>query len=179
MRRKSDIRLSMKQVKRCITPEQRQDFSEKIRHYVEQMPEFRTAKTILLYHSLADEVDTSSFLNRWKQKKRLLLPVVKGEDLAICDYNTENMKTGSFGILEPEGIELEDLSSIDMVIVPGVAFDRKGNRLGRGKGYYDRLLPRLKSYKIGICYDCQIIDRIPADEHDIPMDHIVTESGVI
>lgn len=179
MRRKSDIRTGMKEAKKCITKEQQLQASARIRRYTEQLPEFRKAKTILLYHSLQDEVDTSSFLELWKHDKRILLPVVKENDLIICDYHPENLKPGSFGILEPQGNEITDLSIIDLIIIPGVAFDKNRNRLGRGKGYYDRLLSRLTAHKIGICYDCQITDLIPVEEHDIPMDYIITESGII
>ena len=73
---------------------------------------------------------------------RILLPVVKGETLIIRPYSPGEMKPGSFGIAEPTGEDITDLSIIDMVIVPGVGFDPKGNRLGRGKGFYDRLLKR-------------------------------------
>lgn len=179
MCKKSDIRMSIKNIKKNITEEQRSQISDRIRHYTEQLPEFQRARTVLLYHSLQDEVDTSMFLKSWQRDKRLLLPVVKKNDLIIRDYLPENLKPGSFGILEPQGKEITDLSVIDLIIIPGVAFDRNRNRLGRGKGYYDRLLARLKAYKIGICYDCQIIDRIPTEKHDIPMDYVITESGII
>lgn len=179
MCKKSDIRMSIKNIKKSITEEERAQISDRIRRYTEQLPEFRQAGTILLYHSLRDEVDTSSFLNLWQHDKRLLLPVVKENDLIICDYHPDNLKPGSFGIFEPQGDEITDLSIIDLIIIPGVAFDKNRNRLGRGKGYYDRLLSRLSAYKVGICYDCQITDHIPVEEHDIPMDHVITESGII
>ena len=143
------------------------------------MPEFKQAKTILLYHSLPDEVDTSSFLKLWKEDKRLLLPAVKGDNLIICNYHPEKLKTGSYGIIEPQGYGITDLSVIDMIIIPGIAFDKKHNRLGRGKGYYDRLLPQVTACKIGICYNCQITDLLPIEKHDIPMDYIISESGII
>ena len=143
------------------------------------MPEFKQAKTILLYHSLPDEVDTSSFLKLWKEDKRLLLPAVKGDNLIICNYHPEKLKTGSYGIIEPQGNGITDLSVIDMIIIPGIAFDKKRNRLGRGKGYYDRLLPQVTGCKIGICYNCQITDLLPTEKHDIPMNYIISESGII
>lgn len=179
MRQKSDIRKSIKAVKSGITSAYRRNFSEQIRHKIEELPEFKQAKTILLYYSLPDEVDTSSFLELWKQEKELLLPVVKGQELIICKYQSGNLKKGSYGILEPQGEEISDLSIIDLIIIPGIAFDKKRNRLGRGKGYYDKLLSRTTAYKIGICYNCQIIDQLPIEEHDIPMDHIITESEII
>lgn len=115
----------------------------------------------------------------WKEDKRLLLPAVKGDNLIICNYHPEKLKTGSYGIIEPQGNGITDLSVIDMIIIPGIAFDKKRNRLGRGKGYYDRLLPQVTGCKIGICYDCQITDLLPTEKHDIPMNYIISESGII
>ena len=166
MCKKSDIRMSIKDLKKSITTEDRIRSSEQIRCRIEQLPEFKQAKTILLYHSLPDEVDTSSFLRLWKEDKRLLLPAVKGNNLIICNYHPEKLKTGSYGI-------------IDMIIIPGVTFDKKRNRLGRGKGYYDRLLSQVAACKIGVCYDCQITDFLPVEKHDIPMDYIITEAEII
>ena len=179
MCKKSDIRMSIKDLKKNITAEERTRFSEQIRCRIEQLPEFKQAKTILLYHSLPDEVDTSSFLKLWKEDKRLLLPAVKGDNLIICNYHPEKLKTGSYGIIEPQGNGITDLSVIDMIIIPGIAFDKKRNRLGRGKGYYDRLLPQVTGCKIGICYNCQITDLLPTEKHDIPMNYIISESGII
>ena len=179
MCKKSDIRMSIKDLKKNITAEERTRFSEQIRCRIEQLPEFKQAKTILLYHSLPDEADTSSFLRLWKEDKRLLLPAVKGDNLIIRNYHPEKLKTGRYGIIESQGDRITDLSVIDMIIIPGVAFDKKRNRLGRGKGYYDRLLSQVETCKIGICYDCQITDFLPVEKHDIPMDYIITESGII
>lgn len=87
------------------------------------------------------------------------------------------MKKGSFGIEEPTGALLEDYSQIELAIIPGVSFDGKGNRLGRGKGYYDRLLPLLRSYNIGICFQFQVCQEIPTEIFDKKMDEVWTENG--
>lgn len=89
------------------------------------------------------------------------------------------MKKGSFGIDEPTGETVTDLSAIDIAIIPGVGFDKQGNRLGRGKGYYDRLLPKLQSYNIGICFSFQVIPAVPVEPFDHPMDEVWTEEGCI
>ena len=86
-----------------------------------------------------------------------------------------NLAIGAYGIEEPTGEFFTDYSAIDLIVVPGVAFDRKGNRLGRGKGYYDRLLPQIPSaYKAGICFSFQIVEEIPAEPFDICMDEVIT-----
>lgn len=139
-------------------------------------PAFRAAHTVLLYHSLPDEVDTHDFIREWSDKKQILLPVVVGDDLELRIYTgPEDLNTGSYGIEEPTGELFTDYTSIDFIAVPGVAFDRNGNRLGRGKGYYDRLLPRIPSaYKAGICFPFQIVEEVPAEPFDIRMDEIIT-----
>ena len=92
----------------------------------------------------------------------------------------ESLKTGVFGILEPsEDCEAVPESEIDLIIVPGVAFDRQLNRMGRGKGYYDRLLSTLQAPKIGICFDFQLQDTVPTESFDKKMDMIITEKEII
>jgi len=82
-------------------------------------------------------------------------------------------KTGSFGILEPTGTEIVDPNDIEVAIVPGVAFDMEGNRLGRGKGFYDSLLQNKNIYKIGVCFEFQLLEKVATSPHDIPMDKVI------
>ena len=147
---------------------------------LEAHPRWQAAHTVLLYHSLPDEVDTHAFIRRWSARKRILLPVVKGDDLELRLYTGDDRLTeGAFHIDEPTGTAFTDYAAIDLAVIPGVAFDRRGNRLGRGKGYYDRLLPRIPTaYKLGLCFPFQvlnqILNQIPAEAHDIPMDEVLT-----
>ena len=152
--------------------------SAKILAALEAHPAFRAATTVLLYHSLKDEVDTHAFIRKWSNEKRILLPVVVGDDLELRLYTgPEDMATGTYGIEEPVGETFTDYASINFIAVPGVAFDRKGNRLGRGKGYYDRLLPRIPAaYKAGICFPFQVVEEVPAETFDICMDIIITSN---
>ena len=108
--------------------------------------------------------------------KTILLPRVTGEGtMELHRYNgPKDMQTGAYGIMEPTGQLFTDYADIDLAIVPGVAFDHDGNRMGRGKGYYDRLLPKLaNTYKIGICLPFQLVEKIPTDEHDVRMDEVL------
>lgn len=143
---------------------------------LEAHPAFRAATTVLLYHSLDDEVDTHAFIRKWSGEKRILLPVVVGDELELRIYTgADDMVKGSYGIEEPTGEVFTDYAAIDFVAVPGVAFDSRGNRLGRGKGYYDRLLPHIPSaYKAGICFPFQLVEDVPAEAFDIRMDSIIT-----
>ncbi len=142
---------------------------------LEAHPVFRQAHTILLYHSLPDEVCTHDFIRKWSAYKQVLLPVVAGNDLELRRYTgPADLKKGAYGIEEPVGEPFTDYNSIDLAVIPGVAFDVHGNRLGRGKGYYDRLLPHLPhAYKIGICFPFQLLEEIPTEVQDISMDEII------
>lgn len=147
---------------------------------LENLPVFLQAQTVLLYYSLKDEVYTHEFVEKWSKKKNIILPVVIGEYLELRCYTGKNdLRKGPYGIEEPTGKIFNDYESNDLAIIPGVSFDKKGNRLGRGKGYYDRLLPLLdNSYKIGICFSFQIGEKIPYEKHDIKMDCILTHTEI-
>jgi 5-formyltetrahydrofolate cyclo-ligase len=143
---------------------------------LEQHPRFASAHTLLLYHSLPDEVQTAEFIRKWSTRKRIILPVVVGDDLELRVYEGEtSLRKGAFNILEPTGTLFTEYEELDLAIIPGVAFDPNGNRLGRGKGYYDRLLARLPAtlYKIGICFDFQKLPNIPTEPHDHVMNEVI------
>lgn len=148
---------------------------------LEQHPKFAAAHTVLLYYSLKDEVQTHAFVEKWYRQKRILLPVVKGDALELRIYTgKECLKTGeAYRIEEPEGEAFTAYEEIDLSIIPGVSFDDKGNRLGRGKGYYDKLLPLLHSYNIGVCYNFQVSSHIPTEPFDRVMDEVWTEDGKV
>ncbi len=145
---------------------------------IESHPHFINATTVLLYHSLPDEVQTHAFVDKWYRHKKILLPVVVGDILELRHYTGKDcLKEGAFHIEEPTGEAFTDYEDIEFSIIPGVSFDKHGNRLGRGKGYYDKLLPLLKSYNIGICYRFQAMEEIPVEPFDRSMDEVWTEEG--
>lgn len=146
---------------------------------LEQHPKFEAARIVLLYYSLADEVQTHDFVEKWHRQKTILLPVVKGDELELRVYTgKQSLTTGeAYHIEEPTGEAFTAYGQIDLAVIPGVSFDSEGNRLGRGKGYYDRLLPLLHSYNIGICYEFQISEHIPTEPFDRTMDEVWTENG--
>ena len=140
-------------------------------------PRLADAHTVLLYSALPDEVPTQPLLNRLSTEgKTVLLPrVVSDTDMELRRYTGSNdLEQGAFGIMEPTGKLFTDYENIDVAVVPGMAFDREGHRLGRGKGYYDRFLAQLPhTYKIGVCFPFQLVDLVPADAHDILMDEVI------
>lgn len=139
---------------------------------------WQEASTLLLYYPLPDEVDVRSLISEAHERgARVLLPVVVGDELELRLYEGEtSLREGAFGIKEPTGdlFPLGQYDEIELAVVPGMAFDRDGHRLGRGKGYYDRLLPKLSKARLrGICFPFQMLDEVPTDVHDIAMHGVV------
>ena len=141
---------------------------------------FLHAHTLLLYSALPDEVPTQTLIDELvAQGKTVLLPrVVSDTDMELRRYSSPaDLQQGAFGIMEPTGELFTDYAAIDVAIIPGMAFDDEGHRLGRGKGYYDRFLAKLSptTYKIGLCFSWQRVDHVPTDDHDIPMDEVMVQ----
>ena len=176
---KKQLRKQIREAKKSQQPDKLMAISAALLEQIEKHPRFIASDTVLLYHSLGDEVQTHAFVEKWHTSKHILLPIVQGDILILRHYQGKDfMQVGAFGIEEPVGEEFTDYDEIELGIIPGVAFDRQGNRLGRGKGYYDKLLPLLKqSYNIGICYRFQALEEIPAEPFDRNMDEVWTEEG--
>lgn len=153
------------------------DYSERVMQQLMKHSRFYSARTVMLYHALPDEVDTQIILQGFHERKKLLLPVVDGDTMyPVCYAGADGLCIGAFDIREPQGKPFTELSTIDLVVVPGVAFDVAGHRLGRGKGYYDRFLaqPELSNaYKIGICFPFQMLEEVPTDIHDVCMNEVL------
>ena len=136
---KKELRTQIKALKKLHTKEQLMEQSERIMAKLEQHPDFIKAEKVMLYNALPDEVQTLDFLEKWHLRKKIILPTVVGDDIVPVEYAKETtFAVGDFNILEPQNEPYN--GDFDLIIVPGVAFDNKGNRLGRGKGYYDRFL---------------------------------------
>ncbi len=136
---------------------------------------YKNSKTIGLYYSMKSEVDTKELIKEsLSLGKKVLLPKVLNKNKMIfIEVNNDTVyEKNSFGVMEPIGEEVND---IDLIICPGVAFDKNNNRLGYGRGYYDKYLAKHDIYKIGICYKEQLIDNIEVDDHDIKMDLVITD----
>ncbi|MGQ9847940.1 MAG: 5-formyltetrahydrofolate cyclo-ligase [Bacteroidales bacterium] len=137
--------------------------------------------SILAYWSMPDEVHTHQWIIQNYHKKNIYLPAINNDELEIKLFTgINNMKAvPPFGILEPTGEPFKDLNKIEIILVPGMAFDRRGFRMGRGKGYYDKFLPKTSALRIGICYSFQLFETIPINEYDAQMDYILTENEVL
>jgi 5-formyltetrahydrofolate cyclo-ligase len=149
------------------------------------LDEYLRSECIALYAPLQHEVDTALLGERaFGEGKRVLYPLVCGHEMVFKQVEgSHELVPGSFGILEPRTVGSDhSADEADLIVVPGVVFDRSGHRIGFGKGYYDRFLrmPDLKACLVGFCHDFQVTDDlIRADQHDIRMDIIVTESRII
>lgn len=174
--RKKELRRFIREKKRVFDPSMIAIDSGNIFRQVEALQQFQQAKVVLAYWSLPDEVSTHQFIIKWASSKRLVLPIVVGDTLELRAFNgLENLETNStFGIHEPKSEEFVNPQDVDFAIIPGVAFDNKGNRLGRGKGFYDRFLKETKAYKVAVCYNFQLIDDVPVSILDVPMDLVVS-----
>lgn len=175
---KAELRKQVKTRVKAMTEEEKKAESERVVEQLEHIQQFMDAKTILLFHSLPDEICTHELIDKYASKKRILLPVIDGEKWYIREYKGD-LKTGEYNIQEPTGMNFHDYDSIDLVVVPGVCFDKDFGRVGRGKGYYDRMLKEIKGYKIGICFDCQLLGKVPTEQHDIKMDMVLTASNMV
>lgn len=153
--------------------------SAEVMSRLEDTVEFRLARVVAAYWSFGSEVRTHERIAEWMHTKTVLLPVIDGDTLLLKRFTApDEMSPCRYGILEPSGAAV-DPERVDMLIVPGLAFDRRGNRLGRGKGYYDRLLAGTSAVKVGVCFECQLFDGIPAESHDVRMDAVITENSLI
>jgi 5-formyltetrahydrofolate cyclo-ligase len=173
--RKKELRGLIAEKKRLCGDSLLQTQSVEIFNRLETHAIFHEAHTVLLFYSLKDEPDTHSFIEKWSGEKEILLPALCGENLELRVYNgCEGLLRGAYGIWESSGRLFTDYASIDLAVIPGVAFDRSGNRLGRGKGYYDRLLPHISACKLGVCFSFQLVENVPIGEFDVRMDEIIT-----
>lgn len=174
MEDKKSLRQQIRRLKKEYSPEQLMAQSEVIMGKLERKPDFERAQSVMLYASLPDEVQTLAFLDKWKNSKQIILPTVVGDDIIPVELTADSqMVEGDFHILEPENHPYS--GRLDLIVVPGMAFDKTGHRLGRGKGFYDRFLIKYPEVKtIGICFDFQLLDSIPTEPHDRVVDEVVT-----
>ena len=136
----------------------------------------------MFFAAFRSEVETGPMIRRaLKSGKRVILPKVQGSELAlfeITDFD-KDVAPGAWDIPEPNEGRPVQLDEIDIIIVPGAAFDARGNRLGYGAGFYDQLLPAFKKTAVALAYELQIVPSVPADPHDVPVAKVVTEKRVI
>lgn len=180
---KEKLRKLLKAINQRQNPQELSIHSQSIMQRIEAHSLFQQAQVVLLFYALHDEPDTHAFINKWCGSKELLLPAVTGpHSMELRRVQPHHpLAKGYFNIDVPTGNAITDYSTINLALIPGVAFDKEGHRLGRGRGYYDQILalPVFRHiHKIGICFSHQLISAVPIEAHDVNMDEIITDTPV-
>ncbi len=186
MKMKDRLRKSIEKKRNTLSTSDVLEKSSRIKKRIFEMDLFRDAQTILFYVSYGNEVYTHDMIKESiSLGKTVVVPksVTKNNALILSRLSDwDNLEVGAYNILEPkqESIEQVDVESIDLIIVPGVVFDESGNRIGHGKGYYDRLLNDSQNIpNIGLAFELQMIDNIESEKHDEKIDVIITEDRIM
>ena len=186
---KNTLRQRILELRSNLSEQEINDKSQKIIKTLATFPEFSNSKLIMCYVDFRNEVVTKGFITDClKEGRRVAVPFIFKKDgskemLASEIFNIDDLRQGAFGLLEPSinsMIEV-DPKELELIIVPGVVFDYSKNRIGYGAGYYDRFLKKVNKncYKVGVAFDIQFVNEVLAEEHDIKLDAIITESTVV
>ncbi|OHW61437.1 putative 5-formyltetrahydrofolate cyclo-ligase [Andreesenia angusta] len=187
-RTKSELRREYTQMREAMDQSEVERLSEKIIDTILKLPVFKRAETVMVYLNFKNEVDSLKMIEEsYKAGKKVVIPYCEKETMEIIpselnDIETEIVK-GKNGYLQTKKdcVKPVPIEDIDLIVVPGIAFDKRCYRLGFGAGYYDRFLRKLNFEKptIGLCYDFQIIHSIPIEGHDVPLDFVITEERIL
>ena len=179
---KNQLKESMLEKRNSLSKEEIFEKSAQIKKNLFSLEQYKKSKTIMFFVSFNSEVNTHSMIKDALKNKTLVVPKVVQHEIepsVIIDFDNL-VESGSFGILEPIDLMKIAYKNINLVLVPGIAFDKEGHRIGYGFGYYDKFLAKVpKAVKIGLCFDFQVVDKIPLETHDVPVDFIVTEKRVV
>jgi len=171
---KSLLRSRMRALSRTRTGSR--ELSEQLNRFLAGWPVWRQAASVCAFSPLPDE---PQILDPWPAGKKIALPLVTGDHLsARWISDPSGLQPGAFGIPEPSPEAPPAGPRFDIILVPGLAFDLQGGRLGRGKGFYDRFLSTAEGLRVGLCFDDQIVPRVPREPHDLRMDALLTPSGI-
>jgi len=183
---KQRIRSDMRKRRRNLSAEQMSIWSEQIADYFCAWSIYHKCETVMFYLAMPDEVQTDLLIkDALKRGKRVCVPLLgekDGEMAAAMIANLDDLVVGKYGLRMPDPYRSKLIlpASIQMVVVPAVAFDWDGNRLGLGAGYYDRFLPEaINSVFIGMAWECQLTGKLPNEEHDVQMQYVLTEKSCI
>jgi 5-formyltetrahydrofolate cyclo-ligase len=173
---KQKIRKEMLEKREALSIEEAERKSRIIIEKLKNDKDYIRAERVMFYMSRGKEVMTEDIIKDAFKSKKVIVPKVTDKGLICCEItDSTKMSYSCFGILEPDKEVTCDVSKLDLVVVPGVAFDKQNHRIGYGKGYYDSLLKHAKCRKIGLAYDFQIVEKIPADEWDEKLDKVISD----
>lgn len=182
---KSEIRANILRMRDALTIEEKKEKDSIIHLSFEKTKEYLNAHTILIYVSFGSEIDTITLIkNAFDAGKRVCVPLADRKTHTITPseiLSLEELEPGAYGILEPKSDCIRAVSGeeVNMTLVPGLAFDKNGYRIGYGGGFYDRFFEKYPhGKKIALCYDFQIQETVPINKYDIPVEKIITESNI-
>ena len=185
MSSKGPVRTEMRRLRQELAPADREAWSRRIIEELWGLEAFTRARRVVFYAAAGGEVETLPLIERWiEEGRKVILPRVEGDVMTLVEMDgLDDLGPGYRGLVEPRPGAGRKVpwKEVEVALVPGLAFDLQGNRLGRGGGHYDRALPRLgpKALKIGLAFDFQVVERLPAEARDIPVHLVVTETRVI
>ncbi len=184
--KKQQLRMQLKEIIKQISPDERKRFSGMITRKIINLPEYINAKAIMVFLSMETEYDTSELINNAIQSGKIVCaPKVDWKHWSMHPVkiaNTEDIIIDNHNLKEPKGDEVISPNELDFILVPGLAFDIKGHRLGRGGGFYDKFLSRAdvkRAFRLAPTFDCQIIPSIPTASKDICVDMIITPHKIL
>ena len=179
---KTKIKESILEKRNSTSIEEILEKSKKIEENLFNLEQYMKSRSIMFFVSFNSEVNTHGMIKKNLGNKTVIIPKVVGHEIepsVIIDFDNL-VPSGKFNIPEPMDLMKIAYKNIDLVLVPGIAFDLSGHRIGYGFGYYDKFLKKVpKAVKIGLCFDFQIVEKITAEEHDVAVDIIITEKRVI
>ncbi len=179
---KERVRQELKAKRLLLTEEEVRRKSRQIVKRMRELLKELKADSFLFFHPIKNEPDITPLAQKLiGEGKRVAFPKVKGKEIVPIRVNSlKELLPGKFGIMEPPYAPERVIREFDAVFVPGIAFDRKGYRIGFGGGYYDRLLEKLPvKAKIGVCFDFQLLDKVPTQPFDVPVDFVITEKTMV
>ena len=182
---KKNLRAEIKNRLSCLTSSQISMKSRIITGHVTRLEQFKCADVVMIYLAIPGEVDTTGIAEiAWDQSKTVVAPMAcdKSRHMkpAVCQPDHEDALKTCHGLRQPLGTSLVEISSVDLIVVPALAYDAQCNRLGRGGGFYDRFLDldEMKASAVGICFAEQIVPELPMESNDKPVDIVVTDHGI-
>jgi len=181
---KEDFRRKALEKRKNLSEIDRKNKSKEILLKIVEQPEFQNAENILCYVNFGSEVETEELIKKMFKNKTIIVPRVNHEQsmLDLCKINSlEDLEKSAWQIPEPreDNCKHFDIQNLDLAILPGTAFDKKGNRMGYGKGFFDKLLEKKIIPTIGLAFDNQLYNEIPHEEHDKKVDKIITEKKIV
>jgi len=178
---KNQLKEAILEKRNSLSKEEISEYSKKIENNLINLEQYKKSKTVMFFVSFNSEVHTHNMIRNSFRNKTIVIPKVMQHEIepsVIIDF--DNLISGKFGIPEPIEIMKIAYKNINLVLVPGIVFDMEGHRIGYGFGYYDKFLRKVhKAIKVGLAFDFQVVDKLAHEEHDVPVDFVVTEKRII